>query len=164
MVTAGLGFSTVDHRALAFPSLAFFSSDSAFLLGSEEREVAESLNLGKAALEFDDGELEKPGLPFSFSKRDTLVTESLGRPSMISLSLFSLMNLTLLFEVGFRCPPNCSIMGELERELALSNEEGEEDVGALSLEAGLAELELVGELGPEDLELFVLSEAFSTDR
>ena len=60
----------------------------------------DSLNLGKA------GELEVgpcllfdalfPSLEVLLSSRDTFVTESFGLPSIMSLSLFSLINFTLL--------------------------------------------------------------------
>ena len=71
-------------------SLGFFDSD-------EANAAVDNLNFGKA------GEeevcpcllLELPSLEV-LSSRDTLVTESLGLPSMMSLSLFSLINLTLL--------------------------------------------------------------------
>ena len=59
----------------------------------------DSLNLGKAG-EFEVGPCLLfalfPSLEVLLSSRDTFVTESFGLPSIISLSLFSLINFTLL--------------------------------------------------------------------
>ena len=65
-------------------------------------------------------------LVISEGPRGTLVTESLGRPSMMSLSLLSLINFALAFFEALLAK-DCSVMGELDLELALSKEEGEED-------------------------------------
>ena len=56
------------------------------------------------------------------------MTDSLGRPSIMSLSLLSLINFALFnFLALFR---DWSVIGELDLELALSKEEGgdEEDI------------------------------------
>ena len=65
------------------------------------------------------------------SGRGTLVTDSLGLPSMMSLSLFSLINLAL----GFLLVCSCSVMGELDLELALSKEEGDDSEVAVAVPA-----------------------------
>ena len=73
-------------------SLDFFESD-------DDNDPVDNLNFGKAGEEEEEVcpclLLELPSLEV-LSSRDTLVTESLGLPSMMSLSLFSLINLRLL--------------------------------------------------------------------
>ena len=72
-------------------SLDFFESD-------DDNDPVDNLNFGKAGEEEEVCPcllLEIPSLEV-LSSRDTLVTESLGLPSIMSLSLFSLINLRLL--------------------------------------------------------------------
>ena len=70
----------------ASESLDFFESDD---------DMVDNLNFGKAGEEEVCPCLLLALPSFVLSCRDTLVTESLGRPSIMSLSLFSLINLTL---------------------------------------------------------------------
>lgn len=135
----------------------------------DDSDEADNLNLGK------EGEL-CPGLLFTpslLSNRDTFVTESLGLPSMMSLSLFSFISFTLAllaalppaaFPVeGFRLVPHWSSMGELDLELALSNDEDGEEEVAVAPGKLFSLAAVTGELG-DDVFALVLSLAFSTDR
>ena len=90
--------------------LDFFESDM---------DAVDSLNFGKAGEEPEDE--FGPCLLFALtslevpSSRDTFVTESLGRPSIMSLSLlFSLINLTLLLLLLLLLPLLLLVMLEPE--------------------------------------------------
>ena len=105
------------------------------------------------------------GLLLASSGRGTLVTDSLGLPSIMSLSLLSFINFALFNFLAFK---DWSVIGELDLELALSKEEGgdEEDIFVEATDTIAPSPELdCGELGIEDVfEVFDLSAVFSTER